>query len=175
MNYADIKFPDIANGPGVRVSMFVSGCEFHCPECFNAEAWDFSAGKPFTESDFQKLIYYLGLPYCDGLTLLGGEPLHPRNVLGEADLVTAVRMAYPEKSIWCYTGYTMEELWVRMRDNPQGKSALSRLLKNIDVLVDGRFEIDKKDIKLRFAGSSNQRSIDMPKTLETGEIHLWQG
>lgn len=167
MRYADIKFPDIANGPGVRVSVFVTGCEFHCPGCFNPEAWDFNAGQPFTQDTIKQVLELLNKPYCDGLTLLGGEPMHPRNVKELLPLVQTARTQHPEKSLWCYSGFTLEQLQARHDE------ATDTMLKSLDVLVDGLFVEAKKNLSLRFCGSSNQRLIDLPTTLRTGEVILW--
>lgn len=171
MNYATIKPFDVANGPGVRVSLFVSGCSHHCPNCFNQVAWDYAYGEPYTADTEARILEALKPEYITGLSLLGGEPLDPRNQSTVCDLVLKVRAQYPEKSIWCYTGYTLE------RDLLSGKtgelSVVKALLGAIDVLVDGRFVEAKKDLRLRFRGSSNQRLIDLPATLRTGETVLW--
>lgn len=166
-NYAKINKCDIANGPGVRVSVFFSGCEHYCKGCFNAEAWDFKCGKPFTDDTIIEIINSMKPSYIKGITVLGGEPMHPKNVYSLLDLLKSVKEKYPEKSIWVYTGYTYEEL-ARMDSN-----VYIFVLGLIDVLVDGRFEEELKDITLRFRGSSNQRLIDMKSTLDKGEIILW--
>lgn len=158
MNYCEIKNADIANGLGVRISLFVSGCEHHCIGCFNQEAWNFKYGNEFTDDIFQKLLEKLDKPYISGLTILGGEPLHPANIETVLNIVTTVRETLPTKNIWVYTGYTLDELIAR------NNKTTNDILKNIDVLVDGRFELDKKDITLQFRGSSNQRLIDMKQT-----------
>lgn len=162
MNYATIKYTDIANGTGVRTSLFVSGCTHHCPDCFNAEAWDFSAGNPFDEAVQQEIIDSLAPTYISGLSVLGGEPMEPGNQRALLPFLENVRAQYPEKSIWVYTGDTLEELLDQ--EGTRHTEVTDTLLSLIDVLVDGRFEKDKKDITLKFRGSSNQRLIDMPKT-----------
>ena len=168
MHYADIKKADIANGLGVRVSVFVSGCNHHCKNCFNSEAWDFNYGKEFTEEEIDKVIKELDHPYVSGLSLLGGEPLEHVNQQGLLPLVRKVKEKFPEKNIWCYTGYTFDKDVVgNMFDNwPETKELMSY----IDVLVDGKFEEDKKDLNLRFRGSSNQRIIDVPKSLKVHKV-----
>lgn len=172
MHYATIKNCDIANGPGVRVSLFVSGCTRHCPDCFNAVAWDFDYGEPFTEETVEKLVQMLSPDYIRGLTILGGEPMEPQNQPGVLELVRAVRKALPHKSIWCYTGYVLEEhLLSGKLCDPE--TVTLPLLRCLDVLVDGPFIAAQKDLSLSFRGSRNQRLLDMPKTLETGEAVLW--
>jgi len=172
MNYADIKQCDVANGPGVRVSLFVSGCTHHCKECFNPETWDFQYGKPFTMETIKEILKYLEPDYIKGLTLLGGEPFEHVNQQGLLPLVKSVREKYPEKSIWCFTGYDFEKDII-------GRMVLEweeteELLKGIDVLVDGEFMIDKKDLNLVFKGSSNQRTILVQESLKSGRICLWE-
>lgn len=171
MNYADIKKADVANGLGVRVSLFVSGCTHHCKNCFNQEAWDFNYGKEFTEKEIDRIINELDHSYVAGLTLLGGEPLEHINQQGLLPLLRKVKEKFPEKNIWCYSGYTFEndimgKMYKNWKETPE-------LLSYIDVLVDGKFEEDKKDIKLRFRGSSNQRIIDVKKSLERGKAVLF--
>ncbi len=159
MNYADIKKVDVANGEGVRVSLFVSGCTHQCKGCFNKEAWDFNYGKPFTQETIDKVINYLDNPYISGLTILGGEPLEHENQKGLLPLLKKVKEKFPEKNVWCYTGYRydkdiMEKMYKNWKETPE-------VLSYIDVLVDGEFEEDKKDITLKFRGSSNQRIINL--------------
>ena len=172
MNYADIKQCDVANGPGVRVSLFVSGCTHHCKGCFNQETWDFTFGKPFTEETIGKIIEYMKPDYVKGLTVLGGEPFEHTNQQGILPLLKRVHCIYPEKSIWCFTGYDFEkDIMGRMvKEWKETKEILSLL----DVLVDGEFEEDKKDLNLVFRGSSNQRNILVQKTLKKGKICLWK-
>lgn len=171
MNVAEIKKCDIANGPGVRVSLFVSGCTHHCPGCFNKVAWDFDYGTPFTETVQQELLTALAPDYVRGLTLLGGEPLESINQQALLPFLEKVRECLPNKDIWCYSGYTFEQIYADMF---AGIPETGRLLSLIDVLVDGRFVESKKDITLRFRGSSNQRIIDLPRSLDRGEVILWQ-
>ena len=172
MNYATIKNCDIANGPGVRVSLFVSGCTHHCKGCFNQEAWDFHYGKPFTQETIDRILAMLAPGYIRGLTLLGGEPFEPQNQGPIVELLRQVKATYPEKSVWAFSGYLFD------RDILPGKlgdPAITReYLGYLDVLVDGPFVEAKKDLALRFRGSSNQRLIDVPKTLKEGKIVLWE-
>ena len=179
MNYSNIKYCDIANGTGVRTTLFVSGCRRHCKECFNPEAWPLAAGEPFTEEVQQKIIDSLAPDYVAGLTLLGGEPFEPENQRGLVDFVERVRTTYPDKQIWSYSGFTIEELLGREPVHPPYTispvtEVTDRLLMCLDVLVDGAFEIEQKDITLRFRGSRNQRLLDVPKTLAAGEPVLWE-
>ncbi len=167
MNYADIKKVDVANGPGVRVSLFVSGCTHRCEECFNPETWDFSYGSPFGEEEIEKILALLAPDHIRGLSLLGGEPFEPDNQSAVLELVRRVRKELPGKSIWCYSGYLFEEL----ADGKVGEHS-RELLKGLDVLVDGPFVLAKKDLGLRFRGSSNQRIIDVPGSLAAGEVRL---
>ena len=177
MNYSAIKNCDIANGEGVRVSLFVSGCNHHCKGCFNKETWDFNHGKPFTDDTIMEIIEMLRPDYIKGLTILGGEPLDPKNLMEVYRLIISVRNTYcDKKSIWIYTGYTWEELMNRVRKFRHDSSdmmidrdpdlVLSHLLSETDVLVDGRFIEEEKDISLVFRGSKNQRIIDCKKSLE---------
>ena len=172
MNYATIKDCDIANGPGVRVSLFVSGCTHRCKGCFNEVAWDFNYGEPFTEETVQMILKMLEPAHIQGLTLLGGEPFEPENQKPVLELLRAIKKQYPEKSIWALSGYLF------------GKDILSgglgpweitkEYLGYLDVLVDGPFILEKKDLSLRFRGSSNQRIINIPASLERGETVLWE-
>ncbi len=171
MNYAELKTTDIANGEGVRVSLFVSGCRRHCKNCFNAIAWDFNYGKPFDE-DAQKLVLEKLEPYyIAGLTLLGGDPMEPENQRALLPFLHRVKERYPQKNIWCFTGYTYGN--GGMLEPEVNLPTTGEFLSLIDVLVDGRFVEKLKDIRLRFRGSSNQRVIDMKKTLEQGEVVLY--
>ena len=173
MNYATIKYCDIANGTGVRTSLFVSGCRRHCPECFNAVAWDFGYGLPFDKAVRNEILGSLAPDYIDGLSLLGGEPFEPENQPEVLALCRAVREKFPEKTIWCYSGYTLETDILAGRLGP--KDITMELLGQLNVLVDGEFHLEEKDPSLRFRGSRNQRIIDVKKTLETGETVLWDG
>ena len=164
MNYADIKRIDTANGDGVRVSVFVSGCHHHCKGCFNECAWDFNYGKEFTEKELDEVLEYLNHDYIKGLSLLGGEPLEPVNQEGLLPLVKKVKEKYPEKTIWCYTGYDLEKDIIdnMEKTNPTTKE----LLKYIDIIVDGKFEEELKSPKLRFRGSANQRILNVQETIK---------
>lgn len=166
MYYSDIKYPDVANGLGVRVSLFVSGCRRHCPECFNKEAQDFKYGKPFTDKEITFIESKLQLPQVRGLSLLGGEPMEIENVTELLPLCKYLKSTYTNKDIWCYTGYTYEELINR------NNIVTKEILKYIDILVDGDFQIDKKSLNLKFRGSSNQRIIDVQKTLKSNKVEL---
>ena len=173
MNYADIKRCDVANGTGVRVSLFVSGCTHHCPECFNSEAWDFDYGKPFTEKEKEEILSYLEPTYVAGLSLLGGEPMEPQNQEGLLPLLREVHERYPEKDVWCFTGYLFDR---DVRDRMCRESEVTReLLSYIDIMVDGEFIVARKNLKVNFRGSDNQRIIDVKKSLESGEIVHWEG
>lgn len=173
MNYADIKQYDVANGLGVRVSLFVSGCTHHCKECFNREAWDFDYGSPFTEREIEQIMEYLKPDYVAGLSLLGGEPMEPSNQEALLPLVRRVKQEYPQKDIWCFSGYLFDR---DIRDRMCRESEVTReLISNIDVLVDGEFIVEQKNLKVNFRGSDNQRIIDVKKSLETGDIVHWEG
>jgi anaerobic ribonucleoside-triphosphate reductase activating protein len=172
MNYATIKTHDIANGPGVRVSLFVSGCTHHCKGCFNPETWNFHYGEPYTPEVEEQILEALSPWYIRGLSLLGGEPFEPQNQPALVELVKKVKQRFPEKTIWCYSGYDFEKdiLAGRLGD----WDITNELIRHIDVLVDGEFVEAKKDLSLRFRGSSNQRVIDVPKSLEEDQVVLWQ-
>lgn len=168
MNYATIKNCDIANGPGVRVSLFVSGCTHRCPGCFNEIAWDFDYGQPFTQETIDKILAMLRPNYIRGLTLLGGEPFEPQNQGAVVELLRQVKSEMPEKSIWAFSGYLFD------RDILSGRLGdTSEYLSYLDVLVDGPFVEAKKNLSLRFRGSENQRLIDVSASLKAGEIVLW--
>lgn len=173
MYYAEIKNHDIANGPGVRVSLFVSGCTHRCEGCFNEVTWDFHYGSPFDEDAEKKIIDDLEPDYIAGLTLLGGEPLEYTNWQVLLPFIKKVKKQYPKKDIWCYTGYRFEEdvleKFCRQWDD------MKELLSYIDVLVDGEFILDQKDISLQFRGSDNQRIILVQESLRCGETVLWTG
>ena len=171
MNYAEIKQYDVANGTGVRVSIFVSGCTHHCKHCFNEETWDFNYGRPFSETEADQIVEYLKPDYVAGLSVLGGEPFEPSNQEGLLPLLQAVKKEYPEKDIWCYTGYLFDK---QILEDMCRKSEVTRqMLSCIDILVDGRFVEEKKNLKLRFRGSENQR-IDVKKSLEQGRVIHWE-
>lgn len=171
MNYADIKQFDIANGPGVRVSLFVSGCYHQCKNCFNQETWDFNYGKPFTKETIDTIIEYMKPTYVEGITLLGGDPFAPPNQKPLVELLKKIKDTYKDKTIWCFTGYLydkeiLEDMAIKYEETME-------LLSYIDILVDGRFVESLKNEKLRFKGSSNQRTIMVKESLEKGEIILW--
>ena len=172
MNYAAIKRRDVANGPGVRVSLFVSGCTHACPGCFNPEAWDFAYGQPFTPEVEEQLLTDLAPGYIKGFSLLGGEPFDPRNQPALAPFLRRVREAFPDKTVWCYTGYLFDS------DLQPGGRAWTEhtqsMLDCIDVLVDGPFVQAKKDLSLRFRGSSNQRILLPGASKKAGTVVLWQ-
>lgn len=172
MNYAAIKNCDIANGPGVRVSLFVSGCTHRCKGCFNEVAWDFDYGEPFTQKTIDLILQMLEPDYIKGITLLGGEPFEPQNQPALVELLRQIKETYPDKTIWAFSGYLFERdiLSGRLGD-PEVTKALVGYL---DVLVDGPFVMEKKDLSLRFRGSSNQRIIHVPSSLQTGKIVLWE-
>lgn len=182
MNYATIKPYDIANGPGVRVSLFVSGCRHHCRGCFNPETWNFNYGNVFNDVVINKVVEAGGHDYISGLSVLGGEPFEPENLPGVLKTIEMFKAKYPEKDVWVYSGYMLEELQAGTRTTHEGKRTLSeedkdltrQILSKINVLVDGEFHIEEKDLKLRFRGSSNQRVIDVPATLQSNEIILWE-
>ena len=173
MNYATIKWYDISNGPGVRVSLYFSGCRNHCKGCFNKETWDFDYGQPFTKEVEDSIIKGLEPDYISGFTLLGGDPFEPENCKALAPFMKRLRATYPEKSIWCFTGYDLD---AELLSGKKGDMAdVMDVLNTLDVLVDGRFVEEKKDLNLRFRGSSNQRIILVKPTLEKDEIVLWDG
>ena len=171
MYYGEIKNCDIANGQGVRVTLFVSGCTNCCKGCFQPQTWDFEYGKPFTAETEEHLLKLLSPDFINGLTLLGGEPMEPENQRALLPFVKKVRETMPDKTVWCYSGFTYEEL-LQDGSHPRCETT-DELLSLIDVLVDGKFVEELKDISLRFRGSSNQRIIDLNMTRETGGIVLW--
>ena len=172
MNYATIKNCDIANGPGVRVSLFVSGCTHHCKGCFNEVAWDFDYGQPFTQETIDMILDMMKPNYIKGITLLGGEPFEPQNQPSLVELLRQIKAAYPEKSIWAYSGYLFDK---DILPGKLGDPAVTReFISYLDVLVDGRFVLEKKNLSLRFRGSSNQRIIHVPSSIERGGVVLWE-
>ena len=173
MNYATIKYCDIANGEGVRTSLFVSGCRRHCPNCFNAVAWDFGYGAPVTKEVRNEILESLAPGYINGLSLLGGEPFEPENQRELLPFVRNFRALYPNKSVWCYSGYTWEQLTGSV-PCPARCEVTDELLSLLDVLVDGRFVEAQHDISLRFRGSSNQRLLDVPKSLAAKSPVWWE-
>lgn len=172
MYYGEIKKCDIANGEGVRVSLFVSGCTHHCPGCFNQATWDFDYGKEYTEETEREILDAIAPEYINGLSLLGGEPFEPQNQQFLVQLLRKVRERFPKKTVWCYTGYLFDKDLLSESRARCGHT--DEMLSMIDVLVDGRFVEKLKDIRLLFRGSSNQRIIDVPKSIQSGEIVLWE-
>lgn len=172
MNYAQIKNNDIANGPGIRVSLFVSGCTHRCPGCFNEVAWDFDYGQPFTQDTINMILDMMSPGRIRGLTLLGGEPFEPQNQGPVLELLRQIKEKYPNKSIWAFSGYLFDRdiLAGRLGDWDITREYLSYL----DVLVDGPFVQSRKNLSLRFRGSENQRLIDVPASLQTGTVVLWK-
>ena len=163
MRYNKIRKMDISNGPEVRVSIFLQGCAFHCKECFNPETWDFEGGKEFTDDTINKVLDLCKPDYIKGLTILGGEPMHPKNIDGTIKLAKAFKEMYPKKNLWCWTGYTFDTIINK------------EILEYADVLVDGQFKIELFDPRLKWRGSSNQRVIDVKKSLKKGEVVLLEG
>ena len=173
MNYATIKWTDIANGEGVRISLFVSGCTHHCKNCFNKIAWDFAYGDPFTDEVAENIVKGLGASFITGLSLLGGEPLEPQNQEALLPFVKEVKRRYPQKSIWCYTGFVFDEKTGLLKEKEKNTPYTKELISLFDVLVDGAYVEELADIRLKFRGSSNQRVIDVKKTLESNECVLY--
>lgn len=171
MNYAKIKWYDVSNGPGVRVSLYVSGCRNHCKNCFNPETWDFNYGEKFTADTEESILKGMDKDYIKGFTLLGGDPFEPENAEILAPFMEKMRKRFPKKSLWCFTGYDFEA------DLLTGKKGdadtVMRILKCLDVLVDGKFVEELKDLSLLFRGSSNQRIILVKPSLEHDEVILW--
>lgn len=170
MYYGNIKKSDVADGPGIRVSLFVSGCRHHCEGCFNAETWDFNYGEVYTSDTEESILTDLAPSYISGLTLLGGEPLEPENRPFVYSLVKKARERYPEKTIWLYTGYTFE---TDLLEWAKSDEVVKNLLPLLDVIVDGEFHIKEKSLQLKFRGSKNQRLIDVKKSLAKGETILY--
>ena len=166
MNYEKIDKCSVSNGAGVRTVLWVSGCDIHCRNCHNQSTWDFNSGIPFTDDTMQELLYDLSKPYIKGLTLSGGHPLDPHNAPKVLEIVKRVKMVFPNKDIWIYSGYVWEDI---IKD-----ATLREILKYTDVLVDGAYIDELRDISLPFKGSSNQRIIDVPKSLEQNKVILWQ-
>lgn len=173
MYYGNLKKCDIANGIGVRVTLFVSGCTNHCPDCFQPQTWDFHYGKPFTDDTRAEIFAELDKPYVNGLTVLGGEPFEPENQAPLLAFLRRFRTALPGKTVWCYTGFTLEELLGKSGECRACTPHTRELLGLIDILVDGRYVEELADITLAFRGSKNQRVLDLPATLTTGEPVLY--
>ena len=166
MNYEKIDKCSVSNGIGVRSVLWVSGCDVHCHNCHNPQTWDFNSGIPFTDDTMQEILYDLSKPYIKGLTLSGGHPLDPHNAPKVLEIVKRVKMVFPNKDIWIYSGYVWENI---IKDE-----TLREILKYTDVLVDGAYVDELRDISLPFRGSSNQRIIDVPKSLEQNKVILWE-
>ena len=164
MRYNLIRKMDIADGPGVRVSIFLQGCEFHCYNCFNPETWDFDGGDELTEEVIERLMELCAEEYVQGLSILGGEPMHPKNIAGTTKIAKAFKTIYPNKNLWVWSGFTFEVL--------QKRKDAQEVLTLIDTLVDGQYKDELHDFRLEWRGSSNQRVIDVQKTLKKGEIVL---
>lgn len=173
MNYCDIKKLDTANGEGIRVSLFVSGCTNHCEGCFNPETWDFNYGKEFNSDVAFEIVNLMDHDWIDGITVLGGEPMEPSNQLAVYSLLTIIKWKFGnKKNIWMYTGFRYEDLL--NSDYCKHTFVTEKILSMVDILVDGKFEIAKKDLNLKFRGSSNQRIIDLNRTRERGTIVPWE-
>ncbi len=170
MNYATVKKYDVANGPGVRVSLFVSGCTHRCKNCFNSEAWDFDYGQPFGEDTEEEIFAALEKSYIKGFSLLGGEPFEPRNQQVLAPFLEKLRRKFPDKTVWCYTGYTLDK--DLLNTGKTRTEYTDRMLSCIDILVDGEFIEEEKDLTIRFRGSRNQRIINLRQTLESGSVRV---
>ncbi len=163
MHYSKIRQLDIANGPGCRVSIFVSGCDHHCQGCFNPETWSFAYGQKFSDETTERFLELAKPAHIAGISILGGEPLHPWNRREVLDLVKKFKSMYPDKSVWLWTGYLLEEVFEYLVDS------------GIDVIVDGKFKEELKDFRLKYCGSKNQRVIDLKETIRTGDIILYEG
>lgn len=175
MNYHDIKKCDMLNGDGIRVSLWVSGCEHNCSQCQNPQTWTIDSGIPFDEESENELFEALKKPYILGITFSGGDPLHENNLQDVLNLVNKIRLSLPKKNIWLYTGYTWEQIMNSNRTPIEPQNALRQaIILKVDILIDGRYEDDKRDITLKWRGSSNQRVIDVQKSLNEGEVILYE-
>lgn len=172
MNYCEIKNCDIANGPGVRITLFVSGCRNHCPGCFQPQTWDFDFGHPFDSETEERVLRMLEPSYIRGITVLGGEPFEPENQPALLALLSTVRKRFPAKDVWIFTGFTWEEL--HSSECRAYTAVTEELISAADVIVDGRFVEEKKNIRLRFRGSENQRIIDVRRSVCEGTAVLWE-
>ncbi len=175
MYYGAVKKSDIANGEGIRTSLFVSGCRNRCKNCFNPETWSFTYGKPFDDKVAEEILSTFESPFVTGLTILGGEPMEPENQRELLPFVKEFKNRYPNKTLWVYTGNLYEELTAGVGEHEKCLPETAELLSYIDILVDGRFEEEKKSLGIRFRGSTNQRVIDMNKTREYGALTIWEG
>ena len=184
MNYAQIRSMDISNGEGIGVSLFVQGCDFHCKNCFNSETWEFSKGQEWNDKTKNQFLKLIETPFIQRVSILGGEPLHPQNVQNVLKIVDEIRVSYPTKNIWLYTGYTWEEIWIKdnIKTGDKVKDMSEKSIKNLrrqvvrmcDVLIDGRYVDELRDISLHWRGSSNQRVINVQETLKQNQIVLWE-
>lgn len=184
MNYAQIRSMDISNGEGIGVSLFVQGCDFHCKNCFNSETWEFSKGQEWNDKTKNQFLKLIETPFIQRVSILGGEPLHPKNVQNVLKIVDEIRVSYPAKNIWLYTGYTWEEIWIKnnIKTDDKIKDMREKAIKNLrrqvvrmcDVLIDGRYVDELRDISLHWRGSSNQRVINVQETLKQNQIVLWE-
>ena len=175
MYYGAIKKFDVANGEGIRVSLFVSGCRNRCKNCFNPQTWSFDYGKPFDEDAETEIISGLENPSVRGITILGGEPMEPENQAGILPLLLKIRALFPQKTVWLYTGYLYEQLLGKMGEHHACIDITPKILELVDILVDGRYVEEEKQLGLRFRGSKNQRIIDMNKTRILGSVTIWDG
>ena len=184
MNYAQIRSMDISNGEGIGVSLFVQGCDFHCKNCFNSETWEFSKGQEWNDKTKNQFLKLIETPFIQRVSILGGEPLHPKNVQNVLKIVDEIRVSYPTKNIWLYTGYTWEEIWIKdnIKTGDKVKDMREKAIKNLrrqvvrmcDVLIDGRYVDELRDVSLHWRGSSNQRVINVQETLKQNQIVLWE-
>lgn len=184
MNYAQIRSMDISNGEGIGVSLFVQGCDFHCKNCFNSETWEFSKGQEWNDKTKNQFLKLIEKPFIQRVSILGGEPLHPKNVQNVLKIVDEIRVSYPTKNIWLYTGYTWEEIWIKdnIKTGDKIQDMRGKAIKNLrrqvvrmcDVLVDGRYVDELRDVSLHWRGSSNQRVINVQETLKQNQIVLWE-
>lgn len=175
MYYGAIKKSDIANGEGIRTSLFVSGCRNACKNCFNKETWAFDYGQPFTDAVAEEIYKTFENPVVAGLTVLGGEPMEPENQVALLPFLREFKRRYPKKTLWIFTGNLYEELTGQCGTHPKFLPITKEILDLADILVDGRYEEEKKSLGIRFRGSTNQRIIDMNKTRAAGEIVIWEG
>ena len=175
MYYGAIKNFDIANGEGIRTTLFVSGCRNRCPGCFQKQTWAFDYGSPFTTAEWEQIFESVSNSSVRGITILGGEPMEPSNQRALLPFLREFKRRYPDKNLWLFTGNLYEELTGALGEHPKCLDITAEILALVDILVDGRFEEEKKRLGLRFRGSSNQRIIDMNKTREAGEIVIWEG
>lgn len=179
MNYAQIRSMDISNGEGIGVSLFVQGCDFHCKNCFNSETWEFSKGQEWNDKTKNQFLKLIETPFIQRVSILGGEPLHPKNVQNVLKIVDEIRVSYPTKNIWLYTGYTWEQIMypvIADINSEQLKVLQMRkeLISKCDVLIDGRYVDELRDVSLHWRGSSNQRVINVQETLKQNQIVLWE-